>query len=54
MEKRISIVFDKEGNSVDVWFCRPKKAVCEETESGLIIKKDPKSGEILGFEKLNF
>jgi len=55
MEKRneITVVFDKVGNTLDVWFGEPRKAICEETEEEFIIKKDLKTGEVVGFEKFN-
>lgn len=55
MEKarEITVVFDKVGNTLDVWFGKPRKAICEETEEEFIIKKDLKTGEVIGFEKFN-
>lgn len=50
---KISVIYDKTGNTLDVWFCKPKKAVCEEIGDGVILKKDKKRN-ILGFEKINF
>jgi len=52
MEK-IRVLFDREGNTLDVWFTEPQEAVCEETGNEVLIKKHPKTGEVLGFEKLN-
>lgn len=53
MEKA-KIIFNKEGNTLDIWFDDPKKeAVSEETEEEIILKKD-KKGKIIGIEKLNF
>lgn len=52
MEK-IKIVFNKEANTLDIWFDDPKKEwVCEETGEEIILKKD-KGGNIIGIEKLN-
>jgi len=51
--KKIRIFFDKEGNTLDVWFDEPRKALCEETGEEIILKKDPKTKEVIGFEKLN-
>ena len=54
MEKtEINVVFDKVGNTLDVWFGKPRKAICEEAEEEFIIKKDSKTGEVIGFEKFN-
>lgn len=52
MEK-IMVVYDKVGNTLDVWFGKPKKAICEEIGKGFILKKDA-NGNVLGFEKLNY
>ena len=52
-ENEIKVIFDKTGNTLDVWFGKPRKAVCEETEEGFIVKKDIKTGEVVGFEKFN-
>ena len=50
---KVSIVYDREGNTLDVWFTKPQKAISEEVGHGVILKKD-KKGRILGFEKINF
>lgn len=52
MEKVI-VTYDRVGNTLDVWFGKPCKAICEEIGNGVIIKKN-KQGEIVGFEKLNY
>jgi len=52
MEK-IKVLFDREANTLDVWFTEPQEAICEETGNEVLIKKHPKTGEVLGFEKLN-
>jgi len=52
MEK-VKIIFNKKGNTIDVWFDDPKKEfMCEETGQELILKKD-KKGRVIGVEKLN-
>ena len=53
MEK-IRLIFDKQGNTLDVWFEKPRKVICEETGEEIILKKDPQTGKVIGFEKLNF
>jgi uncharacterized protein YuzE len=48
------LVFNKEGNTLDIWFGNPKKeAINEETSEEMILKKDRK-GKIIGIEILNF
>ena len=49
----ITVVYDKVGNTLDVWLGKPRKAICEEIGKGFILKKDLK-GNVLGFEKLNY
>jgi uncharacterized protein YuzE len=53
MEKEILVIYDKVGKTLDVWFEQPKDAICEETEEEFLIKKDPVTGEVIGFEKFN-
>jgi len=53
MEK-IKVIFDREGNTLNVWFADPAlEFSCEETGDEVILVKD-KDGNIIGFEKLNF
>ena len=53
MEK-LRVFFDREGNTLDVWFEKPQKVISEETGDEVILKKNPKTGKVIGFEKLNF
>ncbi|MBF0466407.1 MAG: DUF2283 domain-containing protein [Nitrospirae bacterium] len=50
---KITITYDKVGNTLDVWFSEPKPCINEEIGGGIIVKKDV-SGDIIGFEKLNY
>jgi len=51
---QIKVYYDQTGNSLTVWFGNPKdEYVCEETGDEVILMKD-KSGQVIGFEKLNF
>ncbi|MBU0568583.1 DUF2283 domain-containing protein [bacterium] len=52
MEK-VTVTYDKVGNTLDVWFRTPCEAICEEIGGGVVIKKN-KKGEVIGFEKLNY
>lgn len=54
MEKEILVVLDRKGNTLDVWFGKPRKAICDEISEGFLIKKDVKTNEVIGFEKMNF
>ncbi|MEE8167959.1 MAG: hypothetical protein V3T58_03695 [Candidatus Hydrothermarchaeales archaeon] len=51
--KEVLVVFDPVGNTLDVWFGEPREAICEEPEEEFLIKKDVKTGEVVGFEKFN-
>lgn len=53
MEK-LRVYFDREGNTLSVWFEDPaKEHVCEESDNDLILMKD-RRGRVIGFERLNF
>ncbi len=53
MEK-IKVIYDREGNTLNVWFTNPEKEyTCEETGEEVILVKD-RQGRVIGFEKLNF
>ena len=50
---KVKIFFDREANTLSVWFDDPKKeAVCEESAEDLILVKD-RRGRVIGFERLN-
>ena len=52
MEK-VTVFFDREGNSLSVWFDDPQKEhICEESDDGLVLIKD-RLGRVIGFERLN-
>ncbi|MFA5480365.1 MAG: DUF2283 domain-containing protein [Candidatus Muiribacteriota bacterium] len=50
---KVTVTYDKEANTLDVWFGSPQKAICEDLGNGIILKKNSE-GETIGFEKLNF
>ena len=50
----VNVFYDRMGNTLTVWFGNPQdEHVCEETGEEIILMKD-KSGQVIGFEKLNF
>lgn len=52
--KTIKLLFDKTGNTLNVWFDDPQKEhVSEETFEEVILVKD-KNGKLIGFEVLNY
>ncbi len=51
---KIRVYYDREGNTLTVWFDEPtKEYICEETGEEVILMKD-KDGRVIGFERLNF
>jgi uncharacterized protein YuzE len=53
MEK-LRVYYDREGNTMSVWFDDPKKeSVCEEADDDVILIKDS-DGRVIGFERLNY
>ena len=51
---KLRIYFDREGNTLTVWFDDPKKeAICEETADDVVLMKD-RRGRVIGFERLNY
>jgi uncharacterized protein YuzE len=52
--EQMKIVFDRLGNTLDIWFGNPEdEVISEETGDEIILKKDAK-GKTIGIEKLNF
>jgi uncharacterized protein YuzE len=50
----IKVFHDRVGNTLVVWFGEPQQEYeVEETGDEVILMKD-KSGQVIGFEKLNF
>lgn len=50
----LRIYFDREGNTLTVWFDNPQKEYSsEETGREVILNRD-RRGRVIGFEKLNF
>ena len=53
MEK-LRVYFDRDGNTLSVWFDDPKKEhVCEESDDDVVLVKD-REGHVIGFERLNY
>ncbi len=50
---QVKVFYDQTGNTLTVWFGNPQDAyICEETGDEVILMKD-RSGQVIGFEKLN-
>jgi uncharacterized protein YuzE len=53
MEK-LRVYYDREGNTLSVWFDDPKKEhVCEEADDDMVLVRD-RAGRVIGFERLNY
>jgi uncharacterized protein YuzE len=51
---QIKVYYDREGNTLTVWFGDPtEEYIAEETGEEIVLMKD-REGKVIGFEKLNF
>jgi len=53
MEKLI-FMYDKKGDVLDIAIGKPKPAICQELGEDMVVRKDRKTREIVGFTILNF
>ena len=52
--KPIRVLFDRAGNTLNVWFDDPQKEhTAEETAEEVVLVRD-KNGKLIGFEVLNY
>lgn len=50
----VKVYYDREGNTLTVWFGNPAdEVIAEETGEEIVLMKDSE-GKVVGFEKLNF
>lgn len=50
----VKVYYDPLGNTLTVWFGNPQdEYTCEETGDEVILMKD-RTGQVIGFEKLNY
>jgi len=51
---QVKVFYDRAGNTLTVWFGNPEdEYLSEETGDEVVLMKD-KTGQVIGFEKLNF
>ena len=51
---KVRIYYDRDGNSLTVWFDDPaKESVCEEIGDDVVLIKD-RRGRVIGCERLNY
>lgn len=54
MDKRLTLIHNKEMETLDIWFDDPKnEVVCEEVGGGIILKKD-RDNKVIGLEVLYY
>ena len=54
MGKEIRMVYDEEGDILDVSIGAPEDAISKEVEDDFFLRVEPDSGEVVGFSILNF
>ncbi|MEW6417374.1 MAG: DUF2283 domain-containing protein [Nitrospirota bacterium] len=54
MGKEIRMVYDEEGDILDVSLGKPEEAISREVEDDFFLRIKPDSGDIVGFSILNF
>ncbi|MFH1826360.1 MAG: DUF2283 domain-containing protein [bacterium] len=54
MAKKMIFSYDKEGDLLDISLGKPKGAVSTEISDDFFVRKDVKTGKIVGFSILNF
>jgi hypothetical protein len=54
MGKEIRMVYDKEGDILDVSIGEPEDAISKEVEDNFCLRVKPDSDEVVGFSILNF
>lgn len=51
---RITVSYDKEADVLYMTEGRPRRAISQMLEEGLIIRRDPKSKKVIGFTIIDF
>ncbi|MBI4596588.1 MAG: DUF2283 domain-containing protein [Candidatus Tectomicrobia bacterium] len=54
MGKEIRMVYDEEGDILDISTGAPEEAISREIEDAFFLRVSPRSGEVVGFSILNF
>lgn len=54
MGKEIRMVYDEEGDILDVSIGAPEDAISKEVEDDFFLRVEPDSGAVVGFSILNF
>lgn len=51
---RITVAYDKDADVLYMTEGKPRKAICQMLDEGLIIRRDPKSKKVIGFTIIDF
>jgi len=51
---KIIISYDKEADTVYISFGKPRKAISEEVDQHVVVRRDPKTSETVGITITNF
>ncbi len=51
---QIAVSYDKDADVLYLSEGQPREAICQILDNGIIVRKDPKSKEIVGFTILDF
>lgn len=54
IERQLRLSYDKEADVLYVSFGAPREAVSEETGEGMLLRRQPETGEIVGITVLDF
>ena len=55
MEKaKIIMSYDKEADTIYISFGKPRKAISEEIDQNVVVRRDPKTSETVGITITNF
>lgn len=50
----MKFMYDKEGDVLDISIGDPKPAICQELGNDMVVRRDRKTRELVGFTILNF
>ncbi|SYZ71914.1 hypothetical protein TRIP_C20029 [Candidatus Zixiibacteriota bacterium] len=53
-ERNLKFIYDKERDVFYASIDRPQAAICEDTEEGVLIRRDPRTRAIVGFTIYNY
>ena len=54
MDQEMSVTYDRQNDVLYLSYGKAREAISEETEDGVLVRRDPCSDEIVGFTVLDF